>query len=72
MKKEKVEKEYTIRKYSKDFVVISLVFLYLIVIVGDGISKQADINDIILSALNEALRLGEVWRGSEVVITRRS
>ena len=33
---------------------------------------DADINDIILSALNEALRLGEVWRGSEVVITRRS
>ncbi len=55
MKKEKVEKEYTIRKYSKDFVVISLVFLYLIVIVGDGISKQADINDIILRFIPIAL-----------------
>lgn len=55
MKKEKVEKEYTIRKYFKYFVIISLVFLYLIVIAGDKISKQADINDIILRFIPIAL-----------------
>ncbi len=55
MKKEKVEKEYTIRKYFKYFVIISLVFLYLIVIAGDRISKQADINDIILRFIPIAL-----------------
>lgn len=55
MKKEKVEKEYTIRKYFKYFVIISLVFLYLIVIAGDRISKQADINYIILRFIPIAL-----------------
>lgn len=55
MKKEKVEKEYTIRKHFKDFVVISLLFLYFIVIAGDEISHHADINDIILRYIPIAL-----------------
>jgi hypothetical protein len=55
MKKEKVKKEYTIRKHFKDFIVISFLFLCFIIIVGDEISHYADINDIILRYIPIAL-----------------